>query len=123
MYILLVEDDPFVRTVIKKQLEGDNHRVCEVPDVESAVKALRSEAFDLLITDIVLPRIDGGQLMKYVRAKKINIPIIAITGGIENAQNDYACYADLFADITMIKPIAKEDLLVTVRQYARRAKV
>lgn len=118
MHILLVEDDQFVRAVMVKQLEADGHTVHDVESAEAAAEALMSSQFELLITDIVLPNADGGQLMKFVRSKEIKIPIIAITGGVENAQEDYANYADFFADKTMIKPIAKEDLLETVRSFA-----
>lgn len=118
MHILLVEDDEFVRAVMVKQLESDGHSVYDVDSAEAGAEALSNIDFDLLITDIILPNADGGQLMKFVKGKGFNIPIIAITGGLENAPEDYANYGDLLADKTMIKPIAKEDLIKTVRQLS-----
>lgn len=114
MKILLVEDNAFVKAVVAGQLEQEQYQVVAVNNVADALKALAEEEFSLLITDIVLPGADGGQLMKQVRQQSPEMPILAITGGVENAAEDYAHYADLFADKTLVKPIKKDDLLSTV---------
>ena len=62
--------------------------------------------FDLVITDIVMPGLDGAKLAQHVKDMKPHIPVIAITGGVENATADYAHYADMFSDETLSKPFA-----------------
>lgn len=115
MKILLVEDDNYVRMVLKRHLEDGGHMVDDKACVDEAMEALdNNEKYNLLITDILMPHKDGGYLMKYIISKKIKLPILAITGGFENAIDDYLHYADFFADETMMKPIAKNDLLDTV---------
>lgn len=116
MKILLVDDDEFVRTLILEQLKDEGFDVTEENNVDDAINLIAGNQFDLLITDIVMPHKDGGQLMKHVREKAPNLPILAITGGVENAQEDYAHYADLFADATLIKPIKKDELIETVKR-------
>lgn len=116
MNILLVDDDSFVRSLLRKHLEEEGHSIHEESNVDSAIQTLETGNFQLLVTDIIMPSRDGGQLMQFVRAKGFNIPIIAITGGMENAQEDYKHYAEFFADETIIKPVAKEILMQSVNR-------
>lgn len=119
MKILLVDDDEFVRTLLVEQLRSEGFDVTPKNNVDAAMSALDECDFDLLISDIVMPGKDGGQLMKYVKTKGMKLPILAITGGVENAQTDYAHYADFFADETLVKPIKKDDLIETVRRLSK----
>ena len=115
MKILLVDDDAFVRTLLLDYLQSEGYDVVSENNVDDALETLEEGGFGLLITDIVMPHKDGGQLMKHIRQSGIDLPMIAITGGVENAQEDYVNYADLFADKTLIKPIKKDELLATVK--------
>jgi len=116
MNILLVEDDEFVRSLLAKHLEEAGYKVNQQNNVDDAMKALGSETFNLLITDIILPHKDGVELMKHVVENVEGLPIIAITGGLENAAQDYQNYADMFAERTLLKPIKKDDLLFYVKE-------
>jgi len=116
MKILLVDDDEFVRTLLLKHLTGAGFEVVPENNVDDAFAAVKGGGFDLLITDMVMPQKDGAELMKTVRQSGFDIPILAITGGVENAQEDYANYADIFADRTLVKPIAKDLLIATVKE-------
>ena len=114
MNILLVEDDEFVRTLIGTQLEQAGHLVTAHNNASDGLNALKEGPFDLLITDLVLPNMNGLDMMKQIRSEGNQIPIIAITGGVENAQDDYQHAADMFADATLVKPISKDDLYEAV---------
>jgi DNA-binding response OmpR family regulator len=69
-----------------------------------------------VITDIVLPEKDGTELIKYIKASGDTLPVLAITGGVENAAEDYRHYADFFATKTLVKPIQKDVLLQAVKE-------
>lgn len=116
MKILLVDDDQFVRTLLLEQLSSAGFKVTPENNVDDAIKILEKESFDLLITDIVMPHKDGAALMKYVKENAANLPILAITAGVENAQQDYLDYADFYADATLMKPIKKDELIATVKR-------
>ena len=115
MKILLVEDDLFTRRLIKEHLVSEGHTVVEENNVGTALFDLDHEVFDLLITDIILPIDDGTMLIQHARKKGLPMPILAITGGLENAQEDYVKYAELHADQVLQKPISKERLIETLK--------
>ena len=116
MKIFLVDDDEFVRTLLMTQLQEAGFDVVPETNVADAIKTLEGQHFDLLISDIIMPGKDGAALMKYARETAANMPILAITGGGENAKDDYVHYADFFADETMTKPIRKDALIAVVEK-------
>lgn len=118
MKILLVDDNAFILEVIQRMLDGENHEITPKFNVDEAVTALNEASFDLVITDIVMPEKDGVKLVQYVKAKKPQIPVIAITGGVENAVEDYAHYANMFADEVLTKPLQKDRLIETITRLA-----
>lgn len=120
MKILVVDDDNFVRTMLTKQLTAEGYEVRAESNVDDALAALESEKFNLLVTDILMPGKDGGYLMRQVKARGVKIPILAVTGGLENAIEDYADYADFFADATLMKPVSKSDLVSTVKKLLKK---
>ncbi len=123
MNILLVDDDEFVRSLLTEQLRSEDYDVTPCRNAEEALQALEDSSFDLMISDIVMPGKDGGQLMKQVKDSNPDLPILAITGGLEGMENtavDYAHYADFFADESLVKPIKKDDLIFTVRQLTKK---
>jgi len=122
MKILFVEDNDFVRHLIRDQLTSEGYEVVSAITVDEAIEALKEHTFQMLITDIVLPGKDGVELMKHVRTRGINIPVLAITGGIENAQEDYTNYADMFADQTLTKPIHKDVLIEAITRLCGQDK-
>lgn len=80
-HILLAEDDTSMRTFIKKALERAGHTVHDAPDGMKALAALEeSDEFDLLLTDIVMPGIDGIELSQKAMNIRPNIKVMFITG-------------------------------------------
>src|SRR5438445_12726215 len=78
--ILIVDDDDGVRAVLGQSLQDAGHRVSSAESGEKAIASVREEAFDLIILDMVLPRVDGMAVLKDITALRPEMPVIMITG-------------------------------------------
>ena len=78
--ILVVDDDEGVRQVLGQSLQDAGFRVSSVESGEKAVAAAREETFDLVILDMVLPRVDGMEVLRDITAAKPDLPVVMITG-------------------------------------------
>lgn len=78
--ILLVDDEEKVREMLSSLLNSRGYLVKNVADGEEALKSLNSSDFDIIITDLRMPQMDGAELIKKVRDLKPNIGIIVLTG-------------------------------------------
>ncbi len=121
--ILVVDDDILIIEVVKAALKSEKYELYTACNVDDAIKLVDANDFSFLITDIVMPGKNGDELIKYVRKKGLDIPILAITGGIENALEDYVDFADLFADYTLAKPFGREDLVIAMEQLFSRERL
>ncbi len=81
--ILLVDDNVDIRDAIRAVLETDQHRVLEAVDGQEALQCWRTHPLDLLITDFWMPRLNGLELIKAVRAQQPDMPIILMSSGME----------------------------------------
>lgn len=117
--ILIVEDDKNLRKLIVTCLKKNNYNTYEATNGEEALEVLDKNFTDLVITDIMMPKMDGFELVKELRESKYNVPILLITakGGIE----DKKCGFTLGADDYMVKPIDIEELALRVQVLLRRA--
>lgn len=120
MKILIVDDDQFILELLSNVLKREGHTAEIRTDAGSAMTLLNDDGgFDLVITDVVMPGMDGARLAKHVKDMKPHIPVIAITGGVENATADYAHYADMFSDETLSKPFKPAELLAAVHRVTQ----
>ena len=119
MKILVVDDDGFIRELINSMLRPAGYDVVMCSGVDLAIKALDREFFDLIITDLVMPQKTGMDFITYLKRKKINVPVLAITGGIENATDDYVNIGELYADMTLAKPVSRDALLLNVEKLIK----
>lgn len=84
--ILLVEDDEFVRDLVVGQLTALGHVACAVEDADAALRVLETEAFDLLMTDVMLPgTLDGHALAARVRERWPGMPVLYASGSAASA--------------------------------------
>jgi len=115
--ILLAEDDASVRTFVRRALELDGHLVIEAADGSAALVAVarRDDAFDLLVSDISMPELDGIALARTARQHRPALPIILMTGYAE--QREHA--ADLAAIVREV--VAKPFTLDEIRRAVGRA--
>jgi two-component system copper resistance phosphate regulon response regulator CusR len=120
MRILVIEDEDRVALPIKKGLEELGFSATIAPDGLTGRKLALSGAFDLIITDILLPQINGIELCKSIRQELPDIPIIMLTAmgttddkveGFDSGANDY-----------MVKPFDFRELHVRIRELLKRAK-
>jgi len=118
MHILVVEDEKKVASFIKRGLEAAHYSVEVEHDGEAAMKRLLQEEYDLVILDVMLPKLDGLSLMKEIRQRRINVPVLVLTARVTVA--DKVMGLDLGADDYLTKPFAFEELLARVRALLRR---
>jgi heavy metal response regulator len=118
MRILVVEDEKKVASFIKRGLEATHYSVDVEYDGEAGLKRLLEGEYDLVILDVMLPRLDGLSLMKEIRRQRLNVPILLLTARVTVA--DKVMGLDLGADDYLTKPFAFEELLARVRALLRR---
>ena len=121
--ILVVDDDDAVRSVISRMLRSYGHTVVEATDGRLGLRMLDEAPVDLVVTDVVMPDLEGLELVRRIR-KRENAPrIIAISGGGRASAGDYLELArKLGADATLTKPVSLEDLRSRISDVMGRAR-
>jgi two-component system KDP operon response regulator KdpE len=115
--ILVVDDEPAIRRLLKLGLTPDGYVVTEVDNGIGALEAVRRHQADLLLLDLGLPDIDGLQVIKRIRYAQSTVPIIVLSSRIDEADKVKAL--DLGADDFVTKPFGIEELLARIRVLAR----
>ncbi|RMD88263.1 MAG: response regulator [Alphaproteobacteria bacterium] len=112
--ILLAEDDEAVRSFVRRALESAGHEVVEVTDGGQALERLAAERYDLLLSDIVMPVMDGIALALKVTAERPELPILLMTGFA--AEKQRAHNLEALTTEVLSKPFTMDQLLRTVRR-------
>ena len=120
MRILLVEDEHRLSSVVKKGLTEEGFAVDTAFDGEEGQYLAESENYDLIILDIMLPKVDGLTVCKELRAKNIKIPILMLTA--KTTVEDKAAGLDSGADDYLAKPFAFLELRSRIHALIRRSK-
>jgi two-component system, chemotaxis family, chemotaxis protein CheY len=111
-HILVIDDDAVLRRVITLALEQVGHTVLRCENGRKAIEFLSRENADLLITDIVMPEMDGVETVRAARRLKPQLPILAISGGGSFEPQDYLGIAQAFgANAVLPKPFRPADLI------------
>ncbi|MGQ9546244.1 MAG: two-component system response regulator RppA [Dehalococcoidia bacterium] len=118
MRILLVDDDQQLCATVKRGLLEEAYAVDLAYDGEEAEYLAEVNPYDLIILDIMLPKKDGIEVCRELRAKKINTPILMLTA--RDAVEDRVRGLDTGADDYLVKPFAFSELLARVRALLRR---
>ncbi|MGA9751710.1 MAG: sigma-54 dependent transcriptional regulator [Acidobacteriota bacterium] len=115
--ILMVEDDPNLRRILSYHLERLEYTVVQVADGRSALDRLAAEPFDLVVTDVRMAGMDGIELLRAIREKDPDLPVVVMTayGTIQDAVEAMRLGA---ADY-LTKPVERETLLLTVQKALR----
>lgn len=117
--ILVVDDDLTLLRGIQDSLEDEEYRIVTARDGQEALRLVYSERPDLIILDIMMPRLDGWQVCQRVREMS-DVPIIILTAKTE--KKDIIKGLDLGADDYLVKPFDAEELLARVRAALRHAR-
>src|ERR1700761_251059 len=117
-HICLVEDEQKVSAFIRKGLEEHNYKVTVADNGAAAKLLLKSEVFDLLILDVMLPDINGIELCRQIRQTDENTPILMLTA-LDQIQNKVAGLK-AGADDYLVKPFHFSELLARIEALLRR---
>src|SRR5690554_6834959 len=115
--VLVVEDEDILREVIVDYLMEDEYQVLEAADGQQALELFQSHSVDLVILDIVLPKIDGWSVCRRIR-KNSNIPIIMLTA--RSDEDDSLLGYELGADDYLIKPYSPRILMAKVKRFVEK---
>jgi len=114
--ILVIDDDKLMCLALAKILISAGYNVVQAGDGEEGLKLYRSQDFDLVITDLIMPDKEGIQIIRELRKENSRIRIIAMSAGGRGGATDYLKWARLMgAKQCLSKPIKREDLLDAVQ--------
>lgn len=112
MRVLIAEDDAMLRLLTQKILQKENARVTACVDGAEALAAFSPDQFDLVLTDLMMPNMSGLELTQALRAKGVDIPIIAVTAAVIGEETDQLLKAG--ANAVISKPITLERLVAAL---------
>jgi two-component system OmpR family response regulator len=118
MRVLLIEDDRMIGAAIEQALKDAAYAVDWVTNGEAAVDAVKNEAYEVVLLDLGLPKVDGRDVLRYLRGLGRKLPVIIVTArdGVEDRIDGL----DLGADDYLIKPFEIRELLARMRAVLRR---
>ena len=118
MKILVVEDERDLNRIITKHLKKNNYSVDSCFDGQEALDFISYSEYDLIITDIMMPNVNGYEFIDKLRANKNNTPVIMLTA--KDALEDKIVGLDSGADDYIVKPFEFDELLARIRVLMRR---
>lgn len=115
--VLIVDDDWMIRKMLIKAFRKEGYDVFDASDGKKAIKLFKDEIIDVVITDIVMPGMEGIETIQELRSINPNVKIIAFSGGGSLSPDSYLKIASAMgAQYTFQKPIAIEELRKAVRE-------
>lgn len=117
--ILVVDDEPQIRAVLRGYLEADGFEVAEAADGEAALVALRDQNPDLVLLDVMLPEIDGLEVLRELR-RVSDLPVILVTARGEEV--DKLVGLGVGADDYVTKPFSPREVTARVKAVLRRGR-
>lgn len=118
MRVLVVEDEPKMLALIEEGLSAAGFRVTAVADGESALAYAGTQPFDVMVLDVMLPGLDGFEVVRSLRARGNAVPVLMLTA--RDAVRDRVAGLDGGADDYLVKPFAFAELASRLRALARR---
>ena len=94
--ILLIDDDPTIQMLFSQFLTSQGHEVVQAENGKFGMQLMEQHKPDLIITDILMPEMDGLEILMAIRASNSSVPVIAISGGSRQLQIDFLRQAKLF---------------------------
>ena len=121
MQILVVEDEKKVAKALKEGLEAERYQVTVAHTGEDGFYLLNSQTFDLVLLDLMLPGRDGFEILKTLREKGLQTPVLILTA--RDTVDDRVLGLDSGADDYLVKPFAFPELLARIRALLRRGRI
>ncbi|MGB8348654.1 MAG: response regulator transcription factor [Ktedonobacteraceae bacterium] len=118
MTVLVVDDEPRIRDLVRMNLEMERYRVLEACDGREALDQLREHLPDLVVLDVMMPDMDGFETLKAIREVS-TVPVIMLT--VRQSEQDKIRGLDLGADDYLAKPFSPRELLSRIRALLRRS--
>ena len=119
--VLLVDDEESVQKLLTYPLEREGYRVVQARDGEEALERYRAESIDLVVLDLMLPRLDGLAVCRRLREARSAVPIIMLTA--RGDEGDKVLGLELGADDYITKPFSIREFMSRVRALLRRAQL
>jgi DNA-binding response OmpR family regulator len=116
--IIVIEDDRAILRGLKDNLEYESYEILTATDGEQGYKLIHASSPDLIILDLMIPKMDGYELCRKVRSEGITIPILMLTARSEEANRVHGL--DIGADDYVTKPFSVPELLARIRAILRR---
>ncbi len=120
--ILIVDDDDFFLAMLEDMLRGQGYEITAVPDGVAAITTAESDPPDLILLDIIMPRMDGLEVLQVLKQSPVTseVPILLMT--IERSEEVLLAGLRRGADDVLFKPISSEELLARCELALRRKK-
>jgi two-component system, OmpR family, KDP operon response regulator KdpE len=116
--ILLADDEPAIRKVVRDALEREGHEVVSAIDGQEALERFGTGVFGLVVTDLAMPRVDGRELVREIR-RQSPVPILVLT--VRGEEREKVRLLDDGADDYVTKPFGVAELLARARALLRRS--
>jgi two-component system response regulator MprA len=117
--VLVVDDEPAVRDSLARTLRFEGYHVAVANDGVAALESVRAEQPDLVILDVMMPRMDGLEACRQLRSEQHTLPVLMLTA--RDSVGDRVAGLDAGADDYLVKPFALQELLARVRALLRRS--
>lgn len=115
--ILVIDDDPQIRSLLREILTDERHEVLEAGDGAEGIRRLREHAVDLVITDLIMPKQEGLETILKLRREFPKLGVIAISGGGRKGPTDYLTSAKLLGARRVIpKPFKAASITEAVKE-------
>jgi heavy metal response regulator len=121
MRILVIEDEKKVANFIRKGLEEEHYAVDTAYDGEVGLFMAETNEYDLIVLDLMIPKIDGLEVLRRIRGNKINVPVLVLTA--KDAVEDIVKGLDTGCDDYLTKPFEFVEFLARIRALLRREKI
>ena len=109
MKVLVIDDDVLFCRIIKQTLQLEGCSVVEAYDGKDAIKKLKDNQFDIVITDIIMPGVDGITVGEFIKDNGICSAVMAISS--DKGENSILSFAEYYVDCTLKKPFNKDEFL------------
>lgn len=119
MRILVIEDEKNLNDIIVKRLKVEHYGVDACYDGAEGLDYILATEYDAIILDVMLPKLNGFEILKKIREKKIKTPVLLLTA--KDSVEDRVHGLDLGADDYLLKPFAFDELLARIRVLLRKA--